>query len=448
MFTSSVLDFSSPEPSRSPATNLNSSVDRIPPVWFALCIGNTRSHWAYIEHRRICALWEAPHLTQEEFDGDIWRELQHWSQRYRRSDPPQHTPRFYSTDPPDFTNPGDLPQAASLATEVSPEPNPDPNPEPNDARPPRTQPTSNPSGRPPDVAPRIPIVIASVVPSQTQLWQTWLDSTTYPYRILSLADIPLAGLYPTLGIDRALAGLGVGQQLGFPCLTIDGGTALTFTGFSGMESAKPSRHRTQDGVEIEHRSTDLSDLSGLSDAFNPSDCPGLPDLPELPELSETSHSSHSNDLTPALGILIGGAILPGMGLQYRSLGQQTAQLSAVRSSVEANAALRPFPATRWARDTLGAIDSGIHRAIGAIAWDFITDWRRRYPAAIVVITGGDAMAIEVAIQQHVRDRDGRPLSEYERTRLMVVPEAIIWGMIAALEAIALTPHSPDRGGDS
>ena len=72
---------------------------------------------------------------------------------------------------------------------------------------------------------QIPLYIASVVPAQTKLWQT------YPYaKIITLDSIPLLGLYPTLGIDRALALLGAGETYSYPILVIDGGTALTFTG--------------------------------------------------------------------------------------------------------------------------------------------------------------------------------------------------------------------------
>jgi len=46
----------------------------------------------------------------------------------------------------------------------------------------------------------IPLILASVVPSQTALWQF------YPHlRLITLEDVPLGGMYPTLGIDRALA---------------------------------------------------------------------------------------------------------------------------------------------------------------------------------------------------------------------------------------------------
>ncbi|AFZ12868.1 putative transcriptional acitvator, Baf family [Crinalium epipsammum PCC 9333] len=76
----------------------------------------------------------------------------------------------------------------------------------------------------------IPLYVASVVPVQTQLWQT------YPYiNVITLDQLPLHGLYPTLGIDRALAVLGAGENLGFPVLVIDGGTALTFTGVDAQK---------------------------------------------------------------------------------------------------------------------------------------------------------------------------------------------------------------------
>ncbi|ACK72540.1 putative transcriptional acitvator, Baf family [Gloeothece citriformis PCC 7424] len=70
----------------------------------------------------------------------------------------------------------------------------------------------------------LPLCIASVVPTQTEIWQRYPLAT-----LITLQDIPLKGLYSTLGIDRALALWGAGQTYGFPCLVIDGGTALTFT---------------------------------------------------------------------------------------------------------------------------------------------------------------------------------------------------------------------------
>lgn len=72
---------------------------------------------------------------------------------------------------------------------------------------------------------RLPIYLASVVPQQTKLWQDYL----YLQQI-TLKDIVLKNIYPTMGIDRALAIWGAGETYGYPCLVIDGGTALTFTG--------------------------------------------------------------------------------------------------------------------------------------------------------------------------------------------------------------------------
>lgn len=69
------------------------------------------------------------------------------------------------------------------------------------------------------------IYFASVVPSQTALLQN-----SPQVRQITLKDIPLLNTYHTLGIDRALALYGAGETYHYPCLTIDGGTALTFTG--------------------------------------------------------------------------------------------------------------------------------------------------------------------------------------------------------------------------
>jgi len=73
--------------------------------------------------------------------------------------------------------------------------------------------------------PQLPIYLASVVPQQTKLWQDYLY-----LRKITLKDIVLKNIYPTMGIDRALATWGAGETYGYPCLVIDGGTALTFTG--------------------------------------------------------------------------------------------------------------------------------------------------------------------------------------------------------------------------
>ena len=72
---------------------------------------------------------------------------------------------------------------------------------------------------------QIPVYLASVVPAQTKLWQNYAD-----LRLVTLEDIELENIYPTLGIDRALAAWGAVETYSQACLVIDGGTALTFTG--------------------------------------------------------------------------------------------------------------------------------------------------------------------------------------------------------------------------
>ncbi|MEO1373208.1 MAG: pantothenate kinase [Cyanobacteria bacterium J06635_10] len=155
-----------------------------------------------------------------------------------------------------------------------------------------------------------PLFIASVVPSQTKIWQN------YPYaKFISLNQIPLKNLYPTLGIDRALALFGAAETWGFPMLVIDAGTALTFTGADNNRN------------------------------------------------------------------LIGGAILPGLGLQISTLTQKTGQLPKVELPQQ-------LP-QRFAVNTPESIQSGIIYTIIAGIKDFIEAWWRNYPESKIVITGGD-----------------------------------------------------------
>ncbi len=158
----------------------------------------------------------------------------------------------------------------------------------------------------------VPLILASVVPSQTKNW------LTYQPRQLTLADLPLGNLYPSFGIDRALAGWGAGLTYGFPCLVIDGGTALTITGFDQDRN------------------------------------------------------------------LLGGAILPGLGLQLNTLGDRLAALPSLDlSSLPENL---PDP---WALDTTSAIFNGVVYGILGALKTYVEDWQKRFPGAVVVMTGGD-----------------------------------------------------------
>jgi type III pantothenate kinase len=155
----------------------------------------------------------------------------------------------------------------------------------------------------------LPLVLTSVVPSQTNLWRP------YAQQVMSLSDIPLFGLYSTLGIDRALAVYGAGETSGYPVLVVDGGTALTMTGVNGQRQ------------------------------------------------------------------LIGGAIWPGLGLQWQSLQSGTAALADFSIDWQSG--------HRWAMDTPGAIASGILHSTVAGIIDFWQDWQSQFPSSQLLLTGGD-----------------------------------------------------------
>jgi type III pantothenate kinase len=135
--------------------------------WLALMIGNSRLHWAWFLNSTLRQTWDISHLTPEAIAALL-------------------------TQNPD-----------SLSESI-----------PNEAR----------HLVPLILQTELPLWIASVVPSPTRLWQTHPQS-----RVLSLGQVPIKGLYPSLGIDRALALLGASKISGFPVLVIDAGTALAFT---------------------------------------------------------------------------------------------------------------------------------------------------------------------------------------------------------------------------
>jgi type III pantothenate kinase len=166
----------------------------------------------------------------------------------------------------------------------------------------------------------LPIYGATVVPSQQEL-----ISRLVRINWLTLESIPLENVYPSLGIDRALAVYGAGKRYGFPCLVIDAGTALTFTGVDGSRS------------------------------------------------------------------LVGGGILPGLGLQLGSLGEKTAQLPQI--------ILPSHLPPRWAKNTRDAIASGILYTLLAGIRSFSQDWWRQFPESDIFLTGGDAPFLYNFLQQ-------------------------------------------------
>ncbi|MBW4515080.1 MAG: pantothenate kinase [Timaviella obliquedivisa GSE-PSE-MK23-08B] len=132
--------------------------------WLALMIGNSRLHWAWFLNSTLHQTWDIAHLTPEAI-ASLFTPNSHLSKLFNEA--------------------SDLFPLTHL---------------------------------------ELPLRIASVVPSQTALWQG------YPrVQVLELGQVPIGGIYPSLGIDRALALLGASKTLGFPVLVIDAGTALTFT---------------------------------------------------------------------------------------------------------------------------------------------------------------------------------------------------------------------------
>ena len=83
--------------------------------------------------------------------------------------------------------------------------------------------------------------------------------------------------------------------------------------------------------------------------------------------------------------LVGGAILPGLGLQVRSLAEATAGLPLIELSDS-------LP-TRWAISTAEAIRSGTIYTLLAGIHDFVTTWYQQFPESQIVITGGDRLLL-------------------------------------------------------
>lgn len=251
-------------------------------LWLALMVGNSRLHWALFIDKNLNIAWDSDYLPES--------VMQHLAEC-------QTIENLVTTIIP------------PLHLSISPTPH---------------------------------LVIASVVPTQTEKWQNYPN-----IQLITLDQIPLEGMYPTLGIDRALTLLGAGKNYGFPILVIDAGTALTFT-----------------GANVNQR-------------------------------------------------LIGGAILPGLGLQLTSLGQKTAQLPLlkIREIIE----LPP----RFAMDTPQAIQSGIIYTLLAGIKDFIDNWLLLFPDSKIAMTGGDSELLITYLKQQFPEI---------REKIILDNNLIFWGM--------------------
>jgi type III pantothenate kinase len=137
-------------------------------LWLALVVGNSRLHWGAFESDRWLGGWHTAHLSLEQAK--------------------------------------DLQASGFLTASWQPLGGFPPLPEHNDYH-------HHPE-----------LWIASVVDTQTDLWQDYAH-----LRLVNTAQVPLAGAYTTLGVDRALTLLGAGVTYGWPVLVVDCGTALTLT---------------------------------------------------------------------------------------------------------------------------------------------------------------------------------------------------------------------------
>jgi len=107
---------------------------------------------------------------------------------------------------------------------------------------------------------------------------------------------------------------------------------------------------------------------------------------------------------------VGGAILPGLQLQFRMLGQKTSALPVIEEMTLPD---------RWATTTIEAIQSGILHTVLAGVQSFIEDWQTRFPQSVVAFTGGDGHLLHKYIQ---------PRSPKRATQIIVDSDLWVWGL--------------------
>lgn len=117
--------------------------------------------------------------------------------------------------------------------------------------------------------------------------------------------------------------------------------------------------------------------------------------------------------------LIGGAILPGLGLQFKALNLYTDQLPQLQPDFET---LPP----RWARTTADAMASGIFYTQLAGIRDFMADWWQRFPAGPVIMTGGEASRLLAGLMQ----QDETLAQRVAVGQLKTDPNLMFWGLRA------------------
>jgi type III pantothenate kinase len=94
---------------------------------------------------------------------------------------------------------------------------------------------------------------------------------------------------------------------------------------------------------------------------------------------------------------MGGAIIPGLQLQLRALGQGTSALPMLdpREVIHTFEQLPSY----WGKTTIEAMHSGIlHTVLAGIA-TFVQAWLNIYSSSTIVLTGGDALLIYQAMEE-------------------------------------------------
>jgi type III pantothenate kinase len=127
------------------------------------------------------------------------------------------------------------------------------------------------------------------------------------------------------------------------------------------------------------------------------------------------------------GELVGGAILPGLGLQFRSLFQHTAALPLL--------ALEALP-DRWARNTPDAILSGVAHSLLAGVQSFLQDWLQLYPQTQICFTGGDGQWLYQHLLPWLRAQEFEhqsPSHPLGSDRLIYGPHLGLWGMVLVID---------------
>lgn len=116
--------------------------------------------------------------------------------------------------------------------------------------------------------------------------------------------------------------------------------------------------------------------------------------------------------------LTGGAILPGLAMQFSALKKHTASLP--------DLTLESILPPRWAQTTPQAIQSGILYGAIATIQDFIQNWQQSDRPGHIILTGGDGSQLYEWLQH-----------SQPAPNLQYAPHLTFWGMAAYRQSNAL-----------